>query len=267
MDIDLAALPDDVDALQRMVRTLVTERVNLTEAQAEIERLRLIVQKLQTKPAGASAPRGNPARSRASSVPLLRRPTACGRRDCQRDARSCARQASCHPHLPAALWLPGLRDESIRRPPRSVRSPRASPVPVFLLTSWSPNTAITFRYTGRARSLPGTALRSTARPWRTGWAALVSGWSRCRPASQRMCLDQPSCLPTTRRSRCSIPAAAAPRSAGCGSMRATIDPGPGPNRRPPSTSTVLIARQSVLPVISRTSVVCCKSTAMLASSG
>src|SRR5438445_44660 len=38
MDIDLAALPDDVDTLQRMVRTLATERVNLTEAQAEIER-------------------------------------------------------------------------------------------------------------------------------------------------------------------------------------------------------------------------------------
>ena len=40
------------------------------------------------------------------------------------------------------------------------------------------------------------------------------------PASPPMCLDQPSRLPTTRRSRCSIPAAAAPRPAGCGSMRA-----------------------------------------------
>jgi hypothetical protein len=30
-----------------LVRTLGTERANLTEAQAEIERLRLIVQKLQ----------------------------------------------------------------------------------------------------------------------------------------------------------------------------------------------------------------------------
>jgi hypothetical protein len=36
-------------------------------------------------------------------------------------------------------------------------------------------------------------------------------------------------------------------------MRATIDPGPAPNRRPRSISTVLIARQSVLPLISRTS--------------
>jgi transposase len=57
MDIDLVALPDDVDTLQRMVRTLVTERVNLTEAQAEIERLRLIVQKLQRSQFGRRAER------------------------------------------------------------------------------------------------------------------------------------------------------------------------------------------------------------------
>jgi hypothetical protein len=37
MDIDLATLPDDVETLQRMVRTLATERASLTEAQAEIE--------------------------------------------------------------------------------------------------------------------------------------------------------------------------------------------------------------------------------------
>ena len=114
---------------------------------------------------------------------------------------------------------------SIRPPSRSVRSPRASPVPVFSLMSWPPNIAITCHFTGRARSSPGTASRSTARPWRTGSAALVGGWSLCRPVWQPMCSDQPSCLPTTRRSRCSIPAAAAPRPAGCGSMRATIDPG------------------------------------------
>jgi hypothetical protein len=41
MDIDLSALPDDVRALQRMVRTLVADRTALSEAQAEIERLRL----------------------------------------------------------------------------------------------------------------------------------------------------------------------------------------------------------------------------------
>src|SRR5258707_8716032 len=71
--------------------------------------------------------------------------------------------------------------------------------------SWSPNTAITSRFTGRAKSSPGTGSISIARLLQTGWGALVGGWSRCRPASQRMCLDQPSCLPTTRRSRCSIP--------------------------------------------------------------
>jgi hypothetical protein len=37
MDIDLAALPDDVATLQRMVRTLAGERTALSEAQAEIE--------------------------------------------------------------------------------------------------------------------------------------------------------------------------------------------------------------------------------------
>src|SRR6267154_2396912 len=57
MDIDLAALPDDVETLQRMVRTLATERANLTEAQAEIERLRLIVQKLQRSQFGRRAER------------------------------------------------------------------------------------------------------------------------------------------------------------------------------------------------------------------
>jgi len=57
MDIDLAVLPDDVETLQRMVRTLAAERANLTEAQAEIERLRLIVQKLQRSQFGRRAER------------------------------------------------------------------------------------------------------------------------------------------------------------------------------------------------------------------
>lgn len=55
MNVDLAALPDDVETLQRMVRTLATERANLSEAQAEIERLRLIVQKLQRSQFGRRA--------------------------------------------------------------------------------------------------------------------------------------------------------------------------------------------------------------------
>jgi len=46
MDIDLTALPDDVTTLQEIVRTLAAERANLSDAQAEIERLRLIIRKL-----------------------------------------------------------------------------------------------------------------------------------------------------------------------------------------------------------------------------
>jgi len=57
MDIDLAALPDDVQMLQRMVRTLASERTMLSEAQAEIARLRLIVQKLQRSQFGRRAER------------------------------------------------------------------------------------------------------------------------------------------------------------------------------------------------------------------
>jgi transposase len=57
MDIDLSALPDDVKMLQRMVRTLAAERTTLSEAQAEIERLRLIVRKLQRSQFGRRAER------------------------------------------------------------------------------------------------------------------------------------------------------------------------------------------------------------------
>jgi transposase len=61
MDVDLAALPDDVDALHRLIRDLAAdragERTALSEAQAEIERLRLIVQKLQRLQFGRRAER------------------------------------------------------------------------------------------------------------------------------------------------------------------------------------------------------------------
>ena len=57
MNIDLAALPDDIETLQRMVRSLAAERTALSEAQAEIERLRLIVQKLQRSQFGRRAER------------------------------------------------------------------------------------------------------------------------------------------------------------------------------------------------------------------
>jgi transposase len=55
MNIDLAALPDDVETLQRLVRTLAAERTSLTEANAEIERLNLIIKKLQRSQFGRRA--------------------------------------------------------------------------------------------------------------------------------------------------------------------------------------------------------------------
>jgi transposase len=55
MDIDLAALPDDVESLQRIVHSLVAERTSLHEAKAEIERLNLIIKKLQRNQFGRRA--------------------------------------------------------------------------------------------------------------------------------------------------------------------------------------------------------------------
>jgi transposase len=57
MDIDLAHLPNNVEDLQRMVRSLASNRTALSDAHAEIERLRLIVQKLQRAQFGRRAER------------------------------------------------------------------------------------------------------------------------------------------------------------------------------------------------------------------
>ena len=57
MNIDLAALPDDVETLQRLVRSLAAERTSLSQAQAEIERLHLIIKKLQRSQFGRRAER------------------------------------------------------------------------------------------------------------------------------------------------------------------------------------------------------------------
>jgi transposase len=57
MEIDLAVLPDDVATLQQMVRSLAAERTTLSAAQAEIERLHLIIKKLQRNQFGRRAER------------------------------------------------------------------------------------------------------------------------------------------------------------------------------------------------------------------
>jgi len=55
MDIDLAALPDDEETLQKLVRSLAAERTGLSEAKAEIERLHLIIKTLQRNQFGRGA--------------------------------------------------------------------------------------------------------------------------------------------------------------------------------------------------------------------
>src|SRR5690242_9389171 len=61
MKVDLAALSQDVDELHRLIRELAAKQASeheaLTAAQAEIERLRVIVKKLQRQQFGRRAER------------------------------------------------------------------------------------------------------------------------------------------------------------------------------------------------------------------
>ena len=109
MNIDLAALPDDVETLQRMVRTLAAERTALSEAQAEIERLRLIVQKLQRSQFGRRAERldddqlqfgfedldADIARAEATLPSAAARRPSAGRRSIDRACRRTCRARTC----------------------------------------------------------------------------------------------------------------------------------------------------------------------------
>src|SRR6516165_10611713 len=99
----------------------------------------------------------------------------------------------------------GPAGPSTRRLRQSAQSPKASrPLPCSP-TSWSPNTAITFRCTDRAKSSPGRALSWIARRSRTGSAAPAGGSSPFKPGSPNMSSPRKNCSPTTPRSRCSIP--------------------------------------------------------------
>ena len=105
MNIELAALPDDVATLQRMVRSLAAERASLREANAEIERLNLIIKKLQRSQFGRRAERldddqlqlrldlhtilsaSKPASRFPKLRPVHRRPRTSGRA-CRRTCRA-----------------------------------------------------------------------------------------------------------------------------------------------------------------------------------
>src|SRR5512146_2934373 len=93
------------------------------------------------------------------------------------------------------------------------------------------------RSTGNRRSTHGRASNSTARRSPTGSAGPPGCCSRWASGSRRMSSPASRCTPTTRRCRCSIPAAAAPRKAGCGSMSATTGHAPMSARRRRCSST------------------------------
>jgi hypothetical protein len=225
MDIDLAALPGDVKTLQRMVRLLAAERTSLSEAQSEIERLYLIIKKLQRSQFGRRAERldddqlqlgledlnADLARAEAilpSAKTITPRtqderpslpahlPREDRRFDVEHQACSCC-AARCMigetvsemlDHVPARLRVIRIcRPRYGCRACGTIQAPAPErPIAKGLATapcslmSWSPNTAIICPSTGKAKSLPGRASRSTARPLPTGSAAPAGCWSRCR---------------------------------------------------------------------------------------
>jgi hypothetical protein len=179
MDIDLAALPDDVDTLQNLVRSLAAERASLSEAKTEIERLNLIIKKLQRSQFGRRAERIDDDQLQ--------------------------------------LGLEDLNTDLAR-------------VEASLPTS------------------PVETKTSNAKCERPNLPAHL-----------------PS--PTTRRSRCSIPAEAAPGPAGSGSMPAMIGLGMGPSRQPRFTSTARIAGPNIPLLTWRSSRASFRSTVIPALSG
>lgn len=179
------------------------------------------------------------------------------RADIQRRA-TCARAASRDPQLPPALRLPDLRDYPPGARPGTANSPRGWPPlprsPMF----WSPNIAITCPLYRQSQFFARHGVeidRSTLANWVGGacwWLEPLQARLAAHVFASPKLFADDTPIPVL------IPAAAAPRPAGSGSMRATIDPGPDRNRRPPSISPARIAGQSVLPAISGTSVACCK---------
>jgi hypothetical protein len=197
MNIDLAALPDDVETLQRLVRALAIERTSLREANAEIERLNLIIKKLQRSQFGRRAERLDDdqlqlgledlntdlARVEASLPP----PQAEADTLKARDKR---------PSLPAHLTR-----EDVRLDIEHQACPCCGGALHLIGETTSdhvPAAGRPYLPAGKAKFLLGRASRSTAPLWPTGSSDPAGGSSRCRKRARRarVCFRR-SCLPTT----------------------------------------------------------------------
>src|SRR6478736_4296221 len=316
MNIDLAALPDDVETLQQLVRFLAVERTALTEAQAEIERLHLVIKKLQRNQFGRRAERLDDgqfqlgfedlgadigrveatlplaAAKMHSSRLLIDRPSMPAhlpREEMQLDVEhqacpSCS--GALHligetvsemlDHVPARLRVIricrpryGCRAcgtiHQAPAPERPIAKGLATPALLahVLVSKYCDHLPLYRQSQIFARQ--GVEIE-TARLRRIGLAAPAGGWSHCRRDWLSTSSHQKSCLPTTPRSRCWIPAGVAPRPAGCGCTPVTTGPGTGLIRRQRSISTAPIGRPSGLSPIWPSSKVSSRLMAIPASS-
>jgi hypothetical protein len=178
--------------------------------------------------------------AKRSGSTSARRPAHAAAARCIRSERASARcwTGCLRSSVSSAFAAPNMAaapaERCARRRRRSARSQAGWRPRRCLRRSWSANIATTRRCTGSRKSLRVSALISIARRWPDGSAAHAGGSTRCTKSSARMSLRRIICLPTIRRSRCSIPVAVAPRQVGCGSMRVTNGRGVEQHRRPRS---------------------------------
>jgi len=299
MDIDLAALPGDVETLQRMVRLLAAERTSLSEAQAEIERLHLIIKKLQRSQFGRRAERLDDDQLQLSLEDLnadLARAEAILPSTRTRIARTQDERPSLPAHLPREDRRFDVEHQAcpccggpLHMIGETV-SEMLDHVPARLRVIRICRPRYGCRACGTIHQAP-----APERPIAKGLATpallahvLVSKYCDHLPlyrqsqifARQGVEIDRSTLAnwvggacwwlePLQKRlaeyvfaSQKLFADGAAPRPAGSGSMPATTDLGTGPIRRLPSISTAPTGRPSGLPPIWPSSKVLCRSTAI-----
>jgi hypothetical protein len=244
MDIDLAVLPNDVETLQRMVRTLAAERTaTLAEAQAEIERLRLIVQKLQRSQFGRRA------------EPLDDDQLQFGFEDLEADL------ARAEAGLPSRVEKSSNSNAHVDRPSLPAHLPRED-TRLDIEHQTCPCCGGKLHLVGETVSemLDHVPARlRVIRIRRPRYGCRACGTMSQQPGCGQALGDRPL------RGRrlmdgCSTRAAAAPRPAGFGSTPATTGPGVDPIRRRSFISTARIGGPSVLQLTWRISEALFKST-------